>query len=264
MKLKTDKMIAEKKNGVGWMTFNNPARRNATSLEMWEAIGVIMEDFSRDPAVKCCVMTGAGDKAFVSGADISQFKEKRNDADAAAEYNRISSNARKQLALFQKPLIAMIRGYCLGGGLGVAMNADFRIATEDLQFGIPAARLGIAYTFENIKRLVGLVGPSYAKEILITARRLSAAEAYQIGLINRVVSVDALADTVAEYTDAITQNAPLSMKASKLIIGEILKDKDERDYDLFERLKTECFDSNDYKEGREAFMEKRKPVFTGT
>lgn len=264
MELKTDKMIAEKKGGVGWMTFNNPARRNAMSLEMWEAVGEIIDDFSRDPAIKCCVMAGAGDKAFVSGADISQFKEKRSDAEAAAEYDRISSEARERLALFQKPLIAMIRGYCLGGGLGVAMNADFRIATEDSQFGIPAARLGIAYTFENIKRLVGLVGPSYAKEILITARRLNAAEAYKIGLINRVVPVDKLAETIAEYTDAITQNAPLSMKASKLIIGEILKDKDERDYEMIDGLKRECFDSNDYKEGREAFMEKRKPVFTGT
>ncbi|MGD8808763.1 MAG: enoyl-CoA hydratase [Gammaproteobacteria bacterium] len=264
MELKTDKMIAEKKDGVGWMTFNNPARRNAMSLEMWEAVGEIMDDFMADPAVKCCVMRGAGDKAFVSGADISQFKEKRNDADAAAEYDRISSDARRKLGAFQKPLIAMIRGYCLGGGLGVAMNADFRIATEDSQFGIPAARLGIAYTFENVKRLIDLVGPSRGKEILITARRLPAAEAYQIGLINRVVPVEKLEEAVAEFTDAITVNAPLSMKASKLIIAEILKDKDDRDYGLIETLKTECFDSNDYQEGREAFMEKRKPVFTGT
>ena len=264
MKLDTDKMIAEKKNGVGWITFNNPARRNATSLEMWQAMGVIIDDFARDPEVKCCVMKGAGDKAFVSGADISQFKDMRSNADAAAEYDRISGDSRRKLGQFQKPLIAMIRGYCLGGGLGVAMYADFRIASEDSQFGIPAARLGIAYTFENIKRLVDLVGPSRAKEILITARRLDAAEAYQIGLINRVVSVDQLEAAVAEFTDAITVNAPLSMKASKLIIAEILKDKDERDYDVIETLKRECFDSNDYKEGREAFMEKRKPVFTGT
>jgi enoyl-CoA hydratase/carnithine racemase len=264
MKLDTDKMVAEKKGGVGWMTFNNPERRNATSLEMWQAIGVIMDDFSRDPDVKCCVMTGAGDKAFVSGADISQFKEMRNSAEAAAEYDRISADARRKLGQFEKPLIAMIRGYCLGGGLGVAMSADFRIATEDSQFGIPAARLGIAYTFENIKRLVDLVGPSRAKEILITARRLKAAEACQIGLINQVVPVGKLEEAVAEYTDAITVNAPLSMRASKLIIAEILKDKDERDYDLVERLKRECFDSKDYQEGREAFMEKRKPVFTGT
>lgn len=264
MELETDKMLAEKIDGVGWMTFNNPERRNATSLEMWQAIGVIMEEFARDPDVRCCVMTGAGDKAFVSGADISQFKDMRSDADAAAEYDRISAEARMKLALFPKPLIAMIRGYCLGGGLGVAMNADFRIASDDSQFGIPAARLGIAYTFENVKRLVTLVGPSYAKEILITARRLKAEEALRIGLVNRVVSADGLRDAVAEYTDAITVNAPLSMKASKLIVAEILKDKDERDYDLIETLKRECFDSDDYKEGREAFMEKRKPVFTGT
>jgi enoyl-CoA hydratase len=264
MELKTDKMIAEKKDGVGWMTFNSPKRRNAVSLEMWEAVGEIMDEFSRDPAIRCCVMKGAGDKAFVSGADISQFKEKRNDAEAAAEYDRISSSARQKLAKFEKPLIAMVRGYCLGGGLGVAMSADFRVASEDSQFGIPAARLGIAYTFENIRRLVDLVGPSYAKEILITARRLTAAEAYQVGLVNRVVPVAGLEGAVGEFTGAITENAPLSMRASKLIIAEIVKDKEDRDYDLFEQLKKACFDSNDYKEGREAFMEKRKPVFTGT
>lgn len=264
MQLKTDKMIAEKKGGVGWMIFNNPDRRNAVSLEMWEAIGVIMDDFARDPEIRCCVMKGAGDKAFVSGADISQFEKMRNSAAAAAEYDRISADARHQLGTFEKPLIAMIRGYCLGGGLGVAMSADFRIATDESQFGIPAARLSIAYTFENIKRLVELVGPSYAKEILITARRLTAAEAYQIGLINRVVGSGDLEDAVAEFTDAITENAPLSMKASKLIIGEILKDKDERNYALIDEIKKACFDSNDFKEGRQAFMEKRKPVFTGT
>ena len=263
MQLNTDRMIAEKRDGVGWMTFNNPERRNATSLEMWEAIGAIMDDFSNDPGVRCCVMTGAGDKAFVSGADISQFKEKRNDAEAAAEYDRVSNDSRRKLGEFEKPLIAMIRGYCLGGGLGVAMGADFRIAAEDSQFGIPAARLGIAYTFENVKRLIDLVGPSYAKEILIAARRLSAAEAHQIGLINRVVPVDQLESAVGEFTDAIIENAPLSMRASKLTIAEIVKDKDERDYELVESLKKACFDSNDYREGREAFMAKRKPVFTG-
>jgi enoyl-CoA hydratase/carnithine racemase len=264
MKLKTDKMIAEKKDGVGWLTFNSPARRNAVSLEMWEAIGTVMDDYSQDPDVRCCVMTGAGDKAFVSGADISQFKEKRNDAEAAAEYDRISNDSRRKLGDFEKPLIAMIRGYCLGGGLGVAMSADFRIASEDSQFGIPAARLGIAYTFENVQRLASLVGPSYAKEILITGRRLAAAEAHQIGLINRVVPVDALAATVQEFTDAITENAPLSMRASKLTVAEILKDKEDRDYGLLDGLKKACFDSKDYQEGREAFMAKRKPQFTGT
>lgn len=264
MKLKTDKMIAEKRDGIGWMTFNNPDRRNAVSLEMWQAVGEIMEEFSNDPDVRCCVMHGAGDKAFVSGADISQFKEKRNSAEAAAEYDRISNGARQKLSGFEKPLIAMIRGYCLGGGLGVAMNADFRIATEDSQFGIPAARLGIAYTFENVRRLVDLVGPSFAKEILITARRLNAQEACQIGLINRVVPVGELDDAVRSFTDAITENAPLSMRASKLTIAEILKDKDERDPALLESLKRACFDSDDYKEGREAFMAKRKPAFTGT
>jgi enoyl-CoA hydratase/carnithine racemase/2-hydroxychromene-2-carboxylate isomerase len=182
LELKTDKMLAEKAAGIGWMTFNNPARRNATSLEMWQAIADILGDFAADPAVRVVVMRGAGDKAFVSGADISQFEDQRADAQGAARYNEIAERARAAMAALDKPLIAMIHGYCLGGGVAIAMAADMRFAADDSIFGIPAARLGISYGFGYLKKLVDLVGPAYAKEILLTARRFSAEEALGIGL----------------------------------------------------------------------------------
>ena len=263
MELQTDKMLAAKEDGIGWITFNNPARRNATSLEMWEAIDVILEDFDADDSVRVVVMKGAGDKAFVSGADISEFKERRSNADAAAEYARISESARAKLADFRKPLIAMIKGYCLGGGLAVALAADMRFASEDSRFGVPAARLGIAYGFEGLRKLVSLVGPAKANEIMFTAQRIGAEEALQIGLINRIIQTEELEETVRGIATTISNNAPLSVNASKVTIKEILKDESGRDMARLDEIAKECFDSADYKEGREAFMEKREPVFVG-
>ena len=263
MKLETDKMLAEKDGGIGWMIFNNPARRNAMSLEMWTAAEQILTEFERDPAIRVIVMKGAGDKAFVSGADISQFEEKRANAAAAEEYSRISDAARMKMQSLDKPLVAMIRGFCLGGGLGVAMKADLRIASDDSQFGIPAARLSIAYTFDNLKNLVDLVGPTVAKEILFTARRFGAEEAFRIGLVNRVVPPAELEATVRDLAATIVENAPLSIRASKLTINEIMKDARDRDLGLIDRVARDCFDSQDYAEGRKAFMEKRRPAFAG-
>ena len=263
MKLNTDKMIAEKDGGIGWMIFNNPERRNAMSLEMWSAAETILTEFERDPAIRVIVMKGAGDKAFVSGADISQFEEKRSNAAAAEEYSRISDSAREKMQSLEKPLVAMIRGFCLGGGLGVAMKADLRIASDDSQFGIPAARLSIAYTFDNLKNLVDLVGPTVAKEILFTAKRFSAEEAFRIGLVNRVVPAAELEKTVRDLAATMAENAPLSIRASKLTINEIVKDRADRSTDVIDGVTRACFDSQDYAEGRKAFMEKRKPVFQG-
>jgi len=263
VKLETDKMIAEKDGPIGWMTFNNPARRNAVSLEMWQAIGTILEDFARDDSIRVVVMKGAGDKAFVSGADISQFEEKRNNADAVAAYTAASDGARRQLAEIEKPLIAMIRGFCMGGGLAVAMAADFRIASDDSEYGIPAAKLGIAYGYDGLKTLVSLVGPGMARSIMYTGRRFGAAEAQRIGLVEHVVPVADLESTAREFATTIAGSAPLSVKASKLTIRQLLADESRRDMALVERLSREASDSADYAEGRKAFMEKRKPVFTG-
>src|SRR5690606_4456913 len=165
---------------------------------------------------------------------------------------------RTKLAGLQKPLLAMIRGFCMGGGLGIAMKADIRIAAEGSQFGIPAARLGIAYSFDNLRDLVALVGPTFAKEILFTARRLTAEEALRIGLVNRVVPADALEATVRDYAAMMAENAPLSIRASKMTVNQVIRDESERDMELVDRLTRACFDSADYAEGRRAFMEKRK------
>ncbi len=263
MRLNTHKMIAEKKGQIGWITFNNPARRNAVSLEMWEALGVILTDFQQDQNVRAVVLKGAGDKAFVSGADISEFEEKRNSAAAKEEYAKKSALGHSMLYKLDKPLIAMIQGFCIGGGLTIALNADVRIATDDSRFGIPAAKLGLGYGFAGLKTLSDLVGPSCTKDILFSARLLDAEEALRIGLINRVVSRDDLESFVQDYANMVASNAPLTVKTAKAALMEILKDPEDRDLAKIDKMIDECFDSNDYAEGRKAFMEKRKPVFTG-
>ncbi len=259
----TSKMLAEKDGGIGRITFNNPARHNAVSLEMWQGLAQIIDDFNHDDAIRVIVLTGAGGKAFVSGADISEFKEKRNSVEAAAEYSRISEAGRVALANTPKPTIAMIRGYCIGGGLATAIACDLRIAAEGSKFGVPAAKLGLGYAYEGIKKLVDLVGPAYAREIFYTARQFTTDEAWRMGLVNQVVPGDELETYVGNYCETIAGNAPLTVKAAKAIVKEAVKDEGHRDMALCERLVKECFASQDYTEGRTAFMEKRRPVFTG-
>ena len=263
MKLDTDKMLAEKSDGIGWMIFNSPERRNALSVAMRHAILQILEDFSADDSVRSIVMTGAGDKAFVSGADISEFEKLRASPEQQAAYHALSARVDDTMRTLNKPLIAMIRGFCLGGGLGTALAADMRFAAEGSQFGIPAARLSIGYPFAGIKKLVDLVGPAYAKEILYTARRLSAEEALRIGLINRVVPADDLKAAVTEIGMTIAENAPLAIYNAKINIDNIVKDRADRDMAACEAATAACMASQDYVEGRTAFMEKRKPVFKG-
>jgi enoyl-CoA hydratase len=261
--LDTDKMIARKEDGVGWVIFNNPDRRNAVSLAMWQAVDQIMADYSADDDVRVVVLAGAGDKAFVSGADISEFEKQRNSAEAEEEYRRVSLGAQRALAKFEKPMLAMIKGFCIGGGVAVALNADIRIASDDSQFAVPAARLGLGYNYAGIEKLVQLVGPAFAREIFFTARRFAASEALNMGLVNRVVSRDDLEATVQEYASMIAENAPLTIRAAKAAVAESLKNPDDRDVDAVEAMVKSCFDSEDYREGRTAFMEKRKPQFKG-
>ncbi len=263
MKLNTDKMIAEKEGHIGWITFNNPARRNAVSLEMWEALGVIVSDFQQDDNIRVIVLKGAGDKAFVSGADISEFEEKRNSPASEEEYAKKSALGSGMLYQLDKPLIAMIQGFCIGGGLAIALSADIRFATDDSKFGIPAAKLGLGYGYSGIKILSDLVGPSHAKDILFTARFMGAEEALRIGLINRILSRDELESTVRDYARMIANNAPLTVKTAKAAVREAIKDPEDRDLARIAKMVDECFDSKDYAEGRSAFMEKRKPVFIG-
>jgi enoyl-CoA hydratase len=257
------KMLAAKDGGIGFITFNQPEKRNAMSVEMWQGLAEILEDFHDDPAVRVVIMTGAGGKAFVSGADISQFEKRRANADAQEEYARLTSGGRARLANFPKPSIAAIQGFCLGGGLAIAMHTDLRIASANSQFGIPAARLGIAYAFDGLRTLVQLVGPAHARMILYTANRIGAEEAARIGLINKVVPEESLTDTVLEIARKIAGNAPLSVAANKLCIDNVLKDPADRDLEAIARAGRTCLDSADYREGRTAFMEKRQPQFQG-
>src|ERR1700693_1543600 len=232
----TTKMIAEKDGAVGRIIFNNPARHNAVSLDMWQAVAQIMEDFEKDDAIRVIVVTGAGGEAFVSGADISGFKEKRANEEAAAAYSKISEAARLKLHETLKPTIAMIRGYCIGGGLATAIGCDIRIAAEGSKFGIPAAKLGVGYAYDGIKKLIELVGPAHAREIFFTARQFTAEEALQMGLINRLVPDGELEGYVKNYCDLIAANAPLTIRAAKQIAREALKDETKRDMALWQRV----------------------------
>jgi enoyl-CoA hydratase len=260
---RTKRVIAERDGAIGWITFNNPERHNAMSVDMWEALPDILDAYEADPAVRVVVMTGAGHKAFVSGADISEFESVRSDAERVARYEAITDKAMDHAYHLSKPAIAMIRGYCIGGGLGIALSCDLRIATEASRFGIPAAKLGLGYRHAGVKKLVDVVGPSAAKEIFFTARQLSAAEAHHMRLINRIVPDAELETVVRDYCAMIAANAPLTIKAAKGVIGELTKMDDEVDAARCERLVADCFESADYQEGRKAFMEKRKPVFSG-
>src|SRR5579875_1205274 len=260
----TDKMLSRKEGSVGYLTFNNPERHNAVSLEMWEAGAHYLEEFKNDKAVRVVVVTGAGGKAFVSGADISRFEKERSTKEAIDRYNVVVDAAYTAFSDFPKPTIAMIRGYCIGGGVGLSLCCDMRICSENSRFGVPAAKLGLGYGFKGIKKLVDVVGPSFAKEIFYTARQFTAAEALQMGLVNRVLPESELEKYVKDYAETISSNAPLTVNSVKFIVGEVLKDESQRDMRKCADLVTQCFASKDYVEGRQAFMEKRKPRFTGS
>src|SRR5271170_7476328 len=257
------KILQSAADGVGIITFNNPEKRNAMSLDMWEGLGHALIELRDNPDIRVVVLTGAGDKAFVSGADISQFEKTRHNAEASEEYSRRSASQRALLADYPKPIIACIRGFCLGGGMQVAMAADIRIAAEHSQFGIPAAKLGIAYGYDGLRNLVSLVGPSWARLLMYTGMRIDSAEAIRIGLVDRVVPDTELWGATMEIARTISGNAPLAIKAAKITIAQVLKDPDQRDMDAIKQIGTACMDSEDFREGRQAFMEKRKPQFKG-
>ena len=263
MELGVEKLVGRKDGAIGWMIFNNPERRNAVSLDMWRAIPEVLAAFEADPEVRVIVFTGAGERAFVAGADISQFEAERNDAAAEARYSSASAAANAAMAGLSKPSIAMIRGYCIGGGLAVALTCDLRVCSEESRFAIPAARLGLGYGFGGVKALIDVVGPSIAKEILFTARQFSAEEALRVGLVNRVAPATDLERLVRDYAAMIGANAPLTLRAAKLAAREALRDPEKRRLAEVEAAVAACFDSADFKEGRTAFMEKRAPAFRG-
>jgi enoyl-CoA hydratase len=260
----TDKMLSRKEGKVGYLTFNNPERHNAVSLEMWEAASGFLEDFKKDNNIRVVVVTGAGGKAFISGADISKFEKERSTQEGVDRYNAAVDQANNAFYTFPKPTIAMIRGYCIGGGVGLALCCDMRICTDGSKFAVPAAKLGLGYRYDGLKKLVDLVGPSFAKEIFYTARQFTAAEAQVMGLVNRVLPDAELESYVKDYAETIAANAPLTVDSVKYIVGQAVADESKRNLKKCDDLVQACFASNDYKEGRKAFMEKRKPAFTGT
>ena len=260
----TDKILFRKEGGVGTLIFNNPARHNAMSLDMWEKAGQVMNDFAKDDSIRVVILTGAGGKAFVSGADISKFEDERANEDAQIKYNKTVEATSAAIYDYPKPTIAMIRGYCIGGGLGLALCTDLRICSDASRFAVPAAKLGLGYGYTGIKRMTDLIGPSYTKEIFYTARQFSAAEAHNMGLVNRVLADAEVEAYVKNYAETIAGNAPLTIGAVKYTVNETQKDEGKRDLKRSADMVMNCFASKDFIEGRTAFMEKRKPAFTGT
>jgi enoyl-CoA hydratase len=249
--------------GVAWLVLRNPSRLNAVRLEMWQAIPERLAELAADDAVRVVVMRGHGDDAFASGADISEFSTHRKDAASAAAYEQTTARTFESLLGFPKPLIAMLQGVCIGGGLAIAASADLRVAADDTRLALPPARLGLGYHLNGVERVVRLVGPSAAAEIFFTARQYDAADALRIGLVNQVVPKAELESFTTRYASGIAANAPLTLRAAKRAIAEVQRDAAARDVDAVRHMIAACFESADYAEGVRAFLEKRAPRFEG-
>jgi enoyl-CoA hydratase/carnithine racemase len=259
----TDRLLVEIAGPVATVTFNNPGKHNALSVDMRAAMPGLLRALDADGEVRVVVMMGAGDKAFASGADISEFGEQRTSPAARASYDEAWAAVYDAWASLDKPVIAMIRGFCMGAGLLTALRADIRIASDDGQFAIPAARLGLGYPVSGVTTLMNLVGPARAAEILFSARRFSAAEALQMGLVNRVVPAGSLREAVLGLAQDVARNAPLTVSAAKAAIRAVSQPGGPWDLARVEAMVEACYRSADYLEGQRAFAEKRPPAFTG-
>jgi enoyl-CoA hydratase/carnithine racemase len=258
-----ERLMAFRKDGIGHVVFNNPAKLNAVSRDMWQKLGDVLAEFAADGDVRAVVVSGAGGKAFVSGADISKFESERASQEAAAQYNATAARAYEALYEFPRPTIARITGYCIGGGVNLAACCDLRYCNEGARFGVPAGKLGLGYGYAPVRRLAEIIGLPRTLEMIYTARQYSAAEAEAMGLVQRVAADADLEAVVDEVTRQIGANAPMTLALAKASASEIRKPEAKRDLARLDRLAQACFDSADYAEGRKAFMERRKPVFRG-
>jgi len=258
-----DQILSSVEGAIGTVTFNNPERHNAVSLDMWRKAANVVKQFTVDPVVRVVVLSGAGGKAFVSGADISKFESERGSSDAVDVYNAAVEHFSQTLLHCDKPTIALIRGYCIGGGVGIVVCCDLRICNETARFGVPAAKLGLGYGLVSIRRLMNLVGPQFVNEMLFTARQFDANEAREMRLVNRMIPDTEIETYVRTLAETIAGNAPLTLRSVKAIVSELLRDESQRDAAECDPLLRACFESHDYQEGRRAFMEKRKPIFEG-
>jgi enoyl-CoA hydratase len=256
-------LITRREGAVGWIVFSNPDKFNALTYDMWRALPEALGRFDADPAVRVVVLAGDGDKAFVSGADISQFEEARTAEDARSKYNQAVERAYSAPSLCAKPVVAKIRGICMGGGLGLAAACGVRLAADDAVFRMPAARLGLGYNFIGIRRFIHVIGAANTADIFYSARKFDARDALQMGFVSRVIPAGDFDREFAAYCELIAENAPLSLIAAKAAIREALKDPMDRDLESLQRLIDACGASADYREGTTAFMEKRKPNFQG-
>jgi enoyl-CoA hydratase len=261
--MQDQKVIGRKDGPVGHIIFNNPAKLNAVSLDMWDAVHGLLTGYAADAAIHVVVVSGAGGKAFVSGADISKFESERANMEAQKRYDAISTKSYDFLYNFPKPTLAKITGYCIGGGMNLAGCCDLRFCNEGARFGVPAAKLGLGYGFERVRRLSESIGLSKTLEVIYTGRQFSAQEALDMGFVQRVTADSDLEAAVAETTTFIAQNAPMTIALAKAAAREIGKPESQRDFARLDAMVRACFDSQDYVEGRRAFMEKRKPNFQG-
>ncbi|MGB5813344.1 MAG: enoyl-CoA hydratase [Polyangiales bacterium] len=252
----------EREGAVATMIFDHAARRNAMTVSMWEAIPTTIERMQRDDTIRVVVMRGAGTEAFVSGADISEFEATRTGA-AGRSYDRTTARAFAALQSFDKPLVALIHGFCIGGGAAIALTADLRFAAADATFAVPPAKLGLGYHTAGIEALVRAVGAPNTANLLFTGQRVDATEARRVGLVNDVFAKSVLDAKVAEITRGIADNAPLTLRSAKMTLQELTRPHHARDTERIERSIVDCYESDDFKEGIRAFLEKRKPQFTG-